>query len=183
MPTESPLVLAPTENDPVFVPEAAELPFTVSQDTLLVAVQLSVPEPPLLTVTVWPDGFVPPCIAENESKTGLRPVTGLEVVGDACAAVAGVSIWLNPGMAVDSCCIPRPLLVLSWLDEPGAATADNGNALKAVPVEGGVLKAAPNDNDVAGAVVTDVVFVGARAVDVLGLSAVESLLRVCVVVL
>jgi hypothetical protein len=24
-----------------------------------------------------------------------------------------VSIWLNPGMAVDSCCIPRPLLVLS----------------------------------------------------------------------
>ena len=86
-------------------------------------------------------------------------------------------------MEVDSCCIPRPLLVLSCVDEPGAATADNGNALEAVPVEGAVLKAAPNDSDVAGAVVTDVVFVGARVVDVLGMSAVESLPRVCVVVL
>lgn len=183
MPTESPLVLAATENDPVFVPEAAELPFTASQDTVLVAVQVSVPEPPLVTVTVWPDGFVPPCIAENESEAGLRPMTGFEAVGNACAAVAGVSIWLNPGMAVDRCCIPRPLLVLSWIDEPGAATGDNGNALEAVPVEGVVLKAAPNDSHVAGAVVTDVVFVGAAVVDVLGLSAVESLLRVCVVVL
>ena len=86
MPTESPLVLAPTENDPVFVPEAAELPFTVSQGTVLVAVQLSVPEPPLLTVTVWPDGFVPPCIAENESEAGLRPITGLEGAKGAGAA-------------------------------------------------------------------------------------------------
>ena len=86
-------------------------------------------------------------------------------------------------MEVDSCCIPRPLLVLSWIDEPGAATADNGNALEAVPAEGAVLKAAPNNSDVAGAVFTDVVFVGATVVDVLGLSAVESLLRVCVVVL
>ena len=85
-------------------------------------------------------------------------------------------------MEVDSCCIPRPLLVLSWIDEPGAATADNGNALEAVPVEGAVLRAAPNDSDVA-AVVTDVVFVGATVVCVLGLSAVESLLRVCVAVL
>ena len=109
-------------------------------------------------------------------------MTGLEAVGDACAAGAGVSIWLNPGMAVDNCCIPRPLFALSWIDEPGAATAANGNALEGVPVEGAVLNAAPNDSDVA-AVVTDVVFVGATVVDVLGLRAVESLLRVCVVVL
>ena len=85
-------------------------------------------------------------------------------------------------MEVDSCCIPRPLLVLSCVDEPGAATADNGNALEAVPVEGAVLKAAPNDSDVA-AVVTDMVFVGATVVGVLGMSAVESWLRVCVAVL
>ena len=175
-------MLAATENDPLFVPDAAELPLIVNQDTEDVAVQLSVPEPPLVTVTVWPDGFVPPCIAENESAAGLRPMTGLEAVGDACAAVAGVSIWLNPGMAVDNCCIPRPLLVLSWIDEPGAATAANGNALEGVPAEGVGLKVAPNDSDVA-AVVTDVVFVGATVVGVLGLSAVESLLRVCVAVL
>ena len=79
-------MLAATENDPLFVPDAAELPFTVSQDTVLVAVQVSVPEPPLVTVTVWPDGFVPPCIAENESEAGLRPMTGLEGAKGAGAA-------------------------------------------------------------------------------------------------
>ena len=178
---ESPLVLAPTENDPLFVPDTAELPFTVNQDTEEVAVQVSVPEPLLVTVTVWPVGFVPLCIAENEREAGLRPMTGLEGGGGAGAAaveVVGVIIWVNPGMAVDSCCIPRPLLVLSCVDEPGAATADNGNALEDVP-EGVGLKTAPNDSDVVGAVVTDVVFAGAMVLDVLGLTPVESLLTVC----
>ena len=111
---ESPLVLAATENDPLFVPEAAELPFTVNQEMEEVAVQVSVPEPPLVTVTVWPEGFVPPCIAENESEAGLRPMTGLEgAVGAAVAVSVVVSTWVSPGMAVESCCIPRPLLVLS----------------------------------------------------------------------
>ena len=77
---------------------------------------------------------------------------------------------------------PPSAVVLSWTDGPGAATADNGIALEAVPVEGAVLKAAPNDSDVVGAVVTEVVFVGATVIDVLGLCAVESLLRLCVVV-
>ena len=54
---ESPLMLAPTENAPLLVPDAAAPPFIVSQDAEEVAVQLSVPEPLLETVTVWPDGL------------------------------------------------------------------------------------------------------------------------------
>jgi hypothetical protein len=51
--------LAPTENDPLLVPEAAEPPFIVSQGMEDAAVQLSVPEPLLVTVAVWLDGFAP----------------------------------------------------------------------------------------------------------------------------
>jgi hypothetical protein len=59
LPTESALILAPTENDPLLVPEAAEPPFIVSQGMEDAAVQLSVPEPLLVTVAVWLDGFAP----------------------------------------------------------------------------------------------------------------------------
>ena len=59
LPIERPPTLAPTVNDPVFVPEAAEPPLTVSQLTDEVAVQLRVPVPPLLTVTDWLAGFMP----------------------------------------------------------------------------------------------------------------------------
>jgi hypothetical protein len=75
------------ENDPLFMPDAVEVPFTVNQDTEAVAVQLSVPEPAFVTVTVCPEGLVPPCIAENESEAGLRPMTGFEGGGGAGAAV------------------------------------------------------------------------------------------------
>jgi hypothetical protein len=85
-------------------------------------------------------------------------------------------------MAVDSLFIPRPPLLLSCVDELGAATADNGDALREVP-EGAGLMTAPNDNEVAGAVVTDVVFAGATVLNVLGLATVESLLTVSGVVL
>jgi hypothetical protein len=59
LPTESPLMLAPTENDPLLVPEAAMPPLTVSQGVDEAAVQPSVPEPLLLIVAVWLDGFAP----------------------------------------------------------------------------------------------------------------------------
>jgi hypothetical protein len=52
-------MLAPIENDPLLVPEAAAPPLTVSQGVDEAAVQLSVPEPLLLTVAVWLDGFAP----------------------------------------------------------------------------------------------------------------------------
>lgn len=91
---ESPVVLAPTENDPLFVPDAAEFPLIVNQETEDVAVQLSVPEPPFVTLTVWPKGFVPPCTAEKESEAGLRPMTGLKGVG-AGGAAAAVSVGVS----------------------------------------------------------------------------------------
>ena len=56
---DSPLTLTPTANDPLLVPDAAAPPFIVSQGTEEAAVQLSVPEPLLVTVTVWLDGLVP----------------------------------------------------------------------------------------------------------------------------
>ena len=59
VPIESPLILAPTENDPLLVPEAPVPPFIVSQGIEGVAVQGSVPEPLLVTVTVWLGGLAP----------------------------------------------------------------------------------------------------------------------------
>jgi hypothetical protein len=58
-PMGSPLILAPTAKDPLLVPEAVAPPFTVSQGTDEVAVQFSVPDPLLVTVTVWLDGEAP----------------------------------------------------------------------------------------------------------------------------
>ena len=59
VPTDSPLTLTPTANDPLFVPDAAAPPFIVSHGTEEAAVQLSVPEPLLVMVTVWLDGLAP----------------------------------------------------------------------------------------------------------------------------
>jgi hypothetical protein len=60
LPIDSPLILAPTENDPLLVPEAAAPPLIVSHGIEEVAVQLSVPAPLFVTVTVWLEGLVPP---------------------------------------------------------------------------------------------------------------------------
>jgi hypothetical protein len=51
-PMGSPLTLAPTANDPVFVPDAPAPPLTVSHGTDEAAVQLSVPLPLFVTMTV-----------------------------------------------------------------------------------------------------------------------------------
>ena len=53
------MILAPTENDPLLVPEAATPPLIVSQGIDEAAVQLSVPDPLLVTVTVWLAGLAP----------------------------------------------------------------------------------------------------------------------------
>jgi len=60
VPVPSPLVLAPTENDPALVPEAAAPPLMVNHAADEVAVQVSVPLPLFVTVTVWLDGLPPP---------------------------------------------------------------------------------------------------------------------------
>jgi len=49
----------PTTNDQLFVPDAAAPPLIVSHGTEEAAVQLSVPEPLLVMVTVWLDGLAP----------------------------------------------------------------------------------------------------------------------------
>ena len=59
VPVESPLTLAPRENDPLFVPDAAGAPLSINQGTDDVAVHVSVPVPVFVTVTTWPDGLVP----------------------------------------------------------------------------------------------------------------------------
>ena len=60
VPMGRPLTLAPTPNEPLFVPDAAEPPFNVSQLTEDVAVQLRVPEPLFDTVTDCVGGLAAP---------------------------------------------------------------------------------------------------------------------------
>lgn len=120
----------------------------------------------------------------------MREMTGVEGGGGAGADAGAVvvvsvvvSVWVSPGMEVDSLFIPRPPPELPpWLDDPGTAIAEIGVKLDEADAAGLEI-AAPNDSDAAGAVVTEVVFVGARALDVLGLDTLESLLTLCSVVL
>ena len=146
-----------------------------------VADQLRVPEPLLVTVTVWLDGFVPPWIDENDMDAGLRPMTGVEG-GEEVIVVEEVDVgsinWVRPGMAVESLFIPRPPLEFPpLLEEPGTATAETGPEPDETDVVG--LETAPvNDRDVAGAVVVVDVGFGVTAVDAVELWAVESVLWV-----
>ena len=59
VPTESPLVFAPTVNEPLFVPDTADPPFILSQGAVDVAVQLRVPVPLFVIVTDWFAGLAP----------------------------------------------------------------------------------------------------------------------------
>lgn len=85
------MTLAPTENDPLLVPDAALPPLIVSQDIEEEAVQLSVPDPLFVTVTVWLDGLAPFCIAENDIEAGFLPITGVDGVEGATVDVVGVN--------------------------------------------------------------------------------------------
>jgi hypothetical protein len=55
------------------VPEAGE---TASQVVLGLALQLKVPPPVLLMLSVCAAGFAPPCWAVKESAVGLAPMAG-----------------------------------------------------------------------------------------------------------
>jgi hypothetical protein len=117
-------------------------------------------------------------MAENDIAAGLRAMTGVALVDGATVVVVvgvGVSIWLSPGIAVDSFCIPRPLDELPpWLDELGAATPDREEKLDDVDVVG-LENALPTDSDVVVVVVD--VFAGAVPT-VVEFTTVESLLWV-----
>ena len=139
VPTPSPLMFAPTVNEPLFVPEAADPPFRLSQAAVDAAAQLRVPLPVLVTVTDWLLGLAPFCTAEKEISDGFRPILGVDGEGDV-VDVVGVMSCDSPGIAVARPCIPRPPLVLPPdIDPPpGAATPANGVEVvdgAAVPLE------------------------------------------------
>ena len=58
---------------PLPVPEVGE---AASQVVLGLALQLSVPPPVLLMVTVWVVGLAPPCWAVKDRLVGLAPIAG-----------------------------------------------------------------------------------------------------------
>ena len=72
-------VAALTETVPLPVPEAGD---TVSQAALSLALQLKVPPPVLLMLTVWAAGFVPPWVAVKDKLVGLAPMAGGTGGGD-----------------------------------------------------------------------------------------------------
>src|SRR5215467_15199146 len=79
VPTARPLTFAPTVNVPLFVPDAAEAPFRLSQAAVDAAVQLRVPVPVLVMVTDWLVGLAPFCTAEKLINDGFRPILGIDV--------------------------------------------------------------------------------------------------------
>ena len=58
---------------PLPVPDAGE---SVNHAALSLAVQLSVPPPVLLMLTVWVAGLMPPWVAAKEKLVGLAPMAG-----------------------------------------------------------------------------------------------------------
>ena len=71
---------------PFPVPEAGLM---VNQGALSLAVQLSVPPPLLLILTVWVTGVAPPCVAAKERLVGLTPMTGCATGGGTGGGVTG----------------------------------------------------------------------------------------------
>jgi hypothetical protein len=66
-------VAAVSVTAPLPVPEAG---LSVNQAALSLAVQLKVPPPVLLMLTVWDAGLAPPWVAVKERLVGLAPMAG-----------------------------------------------------------------------------------------------------------
>lgn len=78
---------------PFPVPEAGD---TVNQVALSLALQLKVPPPVLLMVTIWVVGLAPPCWAVKDRLVGLAPIAGLTELtgtegGDSNCVKLGIS--------------------------------------------------------------------------------------------
>ena len=105
-------VCVPTVSDPMVglmvtvplpVPEAGE---SVSQVTLSLAVQLRVPPPVFLMLSVWAAGLPPPCWAVNDMLVVLAPmaggagaavtvkVTGTEALDAPVALIVMMPVWV-----------------------------------------------------------------------------------------
>ena len=177
VPTERPLIFAPTVNEPLFVPEAAEPPFRLSQAAVDAALQLRVPVPVFVIVTDCPFGLAPFCTAEKEIIDGFRPILGVDGEGDV-ADVVGVMSCDSPGMAVASPCIPRPPLAL-FPEFPLPLPLPPGAATPANELEVGDEEVVPPEVAPASEselVAVEKALVGATEVEVVGFTvAVESL--------
>ena len=83
--------------EPGALPEAG---LRVSQVALSLTLQLKVPPPVLVMLTVWTEGFVPPCTPVKLRLVGLRPMVGgtgaavtVKVTGTVCGVlVAPVAV-------------------------------------------------------------------------------------------
>ena len=93
VPAESPVTLAATESDPGPVPEAGD---TESHGTALDAFQLKVPVPVLLMLTVWADGFAPPCVPEKLRLLGVRPMVGINGALNVRATMTVCGVFVAP---------------------------------------------------------------------------------------
>jgi hypothetical protein len=87
---------------PVPVPDAG---LTDNQVVLALALQLKVPPPVLLMVTVCAEGLLPPCWAVKDRLVGLIPIAGLT---GTTGAEGGKSNCGNPGISAANLLIDRP---------------------------------------------------------------------------
>jgi hypothetical protein len=95
-------VVAITVTVPFPIPEVGEI---ASHVVLGLAVQLSVPPPVLLMVTVWVAGLMPPWVAAKERLVGLISIVGLT---ETAGTEGGESNCVNPGISAANLLIDRP---------------------------------------------------------------------------
>jgi hypothetical protein len=105
---------------PFPVPEAG---LTVNQAALSLAVQVKVPPPVLLTLTVWVAGLAPPWVAAKARLVGLAPIAGL---AETTGTEGGEINCANPGISAANLRIDRPpaspLPEVEELPAPAAAS-------------------------------------------------------------
>ena len=102
MPAVRAAVPTVTVTAPVPVPDPG---LTDNQDVLALALQLKVPPPVLLMVTVCEKGLLPPCWAVKDRLVGLIPIAGLS---GTTGVEGGVISCANPGISAASLLIDRP---------------------------------------------------------------------------
>ena len=114
---------------PVPVPDAG---LTDNQVVLALALQLKVPPPVLLMVTVCAEGLLPPCWAVKDRLVGLVPIAGLT---GTTGAGGGEINCANPGISAANLLIDRPpALPPPEVEElPAPAAASGIGPVGAVP--------------------------------------------------
>ena len=121
VPAASPEMLAVAVNEFGAVPERGE---SKSQELVELTLQLKVPVPELLIVTVCEVGLLPPCVAEKARLVGLRLIVGIcgavrvSVTFIVCGVfVAPVAVTVM-GVEYDPAVIPPVLMVRETVPAP-----------------------------------------------------------------